>query len=356
MSFSLNLGGFKVPQFRVFDHSHEKELPPPPSQHLHPHHPPHPPHHQHQQHHNHPKHQHHNHQKQQSHSRHRQQPSKGFIYDPDGFEDSGVFSDLEELHNSSRASPFYLQDDELSDNSSLFEDSSLLDDTFIFSHRPKMATKSLADILTVTQLYAVSELKAAATASRYSASRSINDRVGLTKGDITRLSLDAIVNAANTTLLGGGGVDGAIHRAAGPELLEECEALQGCRTGQAKITEGYRLPAKHVIHTVGPVYNVLDPKHSARLLRSCYEESLKLAVREGIKTIGFSGISTGVYGYPSRDAAEVACDTVRRLLAAEASSLTRVVFVAFDEKDMAAYREAIPKYFPDTPAPEASSH
>uniref|UniRef100_A0A0B7K285 Macro domain-containing protein n=1 Tax=Bionectria ochroleuca TaxID=29856 RepID=A0A0B7K285_BIOOC len=162
-----------------------------------------------------------------------------------------------------------------------------------------MATKSLADILTVTQLYAVSELKAAATASRYSASRSINDRVGLTKGDITRLSLDAIVNAANTTLLGGGGVDGAIHRAAGPDLLDECEALQGCRI-------------------VGPVYNVLDPKHSA------------------------SGISTGVYGYPSRDAAEVACDTVRRLLAAEASSLTRVVFVAFDEKDMAAYREAIP--------------
>ncbi|KAK7222050.1 hypothetical protein V2G26_010053 [Clonostachys chloroleuca] len=205
-----------------------------------------------------------------------------------------------------------------------------------------MATKSLADILTVTQLYAVSELKAAATASRYSASRSINDRVGLTKGDITRLSLDAIVNAANTTLLGGGGVDGAIHRAAGPELLEECEAL--------------KVVAQHVIHTVGPVYNVLDPKHSARLLRSCYEESLKLAVREGIKTIGFSGISTGVYGYPSRDAAEVACDTVRRLLAAEASSLTRVVFVAFDEKDMAAYREAIPKYFPDTPASEANSH
>ncbi|CAH0058578.1 unnamed protein product [Clonostachys solani] len=342
MSFSLNLGGFKVPQFRVFDHSHEKELPPQPSPRLHP-----PPH---QQHHKQP---HRNHQKQQSYSRHKQQPSKGFIYDPDGFEDSGIFSDLEELHNSSRASPFYLQDDELSDNSSLFEDSSLLDDTFIFSHRSKMATKSLADILTVTQLYAVSELKAAT--SRYSSSRSINDRVGLTKGDITRLSLDAIVNAANTTLLGGGGVDGAIHRAAGPDLLDECEALQGCRTGQAKITDGYRLPAKHVIHTVGPVYNVLDPKDSAKLLRSCYEESLKLAVREGIKTIGFSGISTGVYGYPSRDAAEVACDTVRRLLAAEASSLTRVVFVAFDEKDMAAYREAIPKYFPDTPAPEANS-
>jgi O-acetyl-ADP-ribose deacetylase len=203
-----------------------------------------------------------------------------------------------------------------------------------------MAVKSLAQIPTLTRLYELGSLKPASAVSQ--PSPTANDSVGLIRGDITKLSLDAIVNAANNSLLGGGGVDGAIHRGAGPDLVAECRTLDGCETGQAKMTAGYELPARHVIHTVGPVYFQIGPDRSEKLLTSCYDESLKVAKDNGLKSLAFSGISTGVYGSPSRDAAEVACRTVRRFLDANEGKLDRVVFVTFEQKDVDAYNEMLP--------------
>ena len=155
-------------------------------------------------------------------------------------------------------------------------------------------------------------------------------------GDITTLAVDAIVNAANRSLLGGGGVDGAIHRAAGRELLAECRTLGGCATGAAKITRGYRLPARYVIHTVGPVYS--GSASDAQLLRSCYRNSLDLARAHGLHSIAFPAISTGVYGYPKEAAAEIALMTIRAWFDAHPDAGMRVTIVSFSVQDDAIYQ------------------
>ncbi len=166
-------------------------------------------------------------------------------------------------------------------------------------------------------------------------------RIQIVRGDIAKLDVDAIVNAANTTLLGGGGVDGAIHRAAGPELLAECRKLGGCRPGQAKITRGYRLPARFVIHTVGPVWR--GGKHGEpETLADCYRNSLQLAVENEIETLAFPAISCGAYGYPIKEAAQIAFKATREFLAVS-DELQRVIFVLWGEDVYDAYREALQK-------------
>lgn len=163
----------------------------------------------------------------------------------------------------------------------------------------------------------------------------IYDRMEITREDITSLAVDAIVNAANTSLLGGGGVDGAIHRAAGPNLLRECRLLGGCKTGEAKITDGYRLPAKHIIHAVGPVWRG-GASGEAKLLASCYRSSLELAIKHNIRTIAFAAISCGVYGFPVRKAAKIAINETTRFLESH-SEIEKVLFVCFTDDVKDAY-------------------
>ena len=168
-----------------------------------------------------------------------------------------------------------------------------------------------------------------------------DDRIEIARGDITRLEVDAIVNAANTTLLGGGGVDGAIHRAAGPELLTECRTLGGCQPGKAKITRGYHLPARFVIHTVGPVWR--GGKHEeAATLANCYRNSLRLAVENGIKTIAFPAISCGAYAYPIQAAARIAMNTTDEFVA-NTDQLDKVIFILWSEEIHGAWRRACEK-------------
>jgi len=168
-----------------------------------------------------------------------------------------------------------------------------------------------------------------------------DSRIQIVHGDITKLDVDAIVNAANSTLLGGGGVDGAIHRAAGTELLAECRALGGCEPGKAKITRGYRLPARFVIHTVGPIWRG-GKRDEARILANCYRNSLQLAVDNEVKTIAFPAISCGAYGYPIEQAAQIALETTREFLAAT-QNIHRVIFVLWGDDVYDAYREALQK-------------
>lgn len=164
-------------------------------------------------------------------------------------------------------------------------------------------------------------------------------KIELIKGDITMLKVDAIVNAANNSLLGGGGVDGAIHRAAGVGLLEECKLLDGCETGQSKITKGYSLPAKHVIHTVGPIWKGGINKEDA-LLEACYQNSLNIAIANNCKSIAFPAISTGVYGYPKKAAAEIAKKAVQNILNKN-NSIETVIFVIFDTENYEIYSQML---------------
>jgi len=164
--------------------------------------------------------------------------------------------------------------------------------------------------------------------------------VELVLGDITKQKVDAIVNAANTSLLGGGGVDGAIHRAAGPRLLEECRKIGGCPTGEARITQGYDLPAKYVIHTVGPIWRG-GTRNETILLRNCYSNSLKLAAQYNVRSIAFPSISTGAYGFPIEAAAKTAVETVRQAIATP--MLERVLFVCFSKSDYSVYEHLLGK-------------
>jgi len=165
-------------------------------------------------------------------------------------------------------------------------------------------------------------------------------KISVLKGDITKLAVDAVVNAANTSLLGGGGVDGAIHRAAGRELLEECRKLNGCKTGEARITKGYKLPAKFIVHTVGPVwYGGTD--NEEKLLHKAYFNSLHLATQNLIQTIAFPNVSTGIYSFPKQLAAEIAVVTVKDFIALNPGVLNEVIFVCFDDENYKIYLDKL---------------
>ena len=171
----------------------------------------------------------------------------------------------------------------------------------------------------------------------------MKEKIRIMEGDITRQAVDAIVNAANTSLLGGGGVDGAIHRAAGPELLEETRQIGGCPTGEARVSKGYRLPAKWVIHTVGPVWSGGNRNEEA-LLAGCYRNSLRAAVDVGARTVAFPSISTGAYRFPLRRATEIALTETRRFLEQD-NTLREVVFVCFGKEVLAAYQDLFQQVF-----------
>ncbi|KAJ4355253.1 hypothetical protein N0V95_003083 [Ascochyta clinopodiicola] len=227
-----------------------------------------------------------------------------------------------------------------------------------FSRQSEMASSvPLDEIPTLTLLYKLKKIETAVeSVPTYKPNATYNDRISVIRQDITTLAVDSIVNAANTSLLGGGGVDGAIHCAAGPELLDECGTLGGCETGSAKITDGYELPADKIIHAVGPIYWNKSKDEAASLLASCYKTSLQLAVENDCKSIAFSALSTGVYGYPSGEASLVALETVRRFLEdeEEADKLDRVIFCNFLQKDEDAYFKNIPTFFPPITAVHAN--
>ena len=170
--------------------------------------------------------------------------------------------------------------------------------------------------------------------------KDIIEKIEIIKGDITKIKVDAIVNAANRSLLGGGGVDGAIHRAAGRELLKECETLHGCDTGDAKITKGYNLPCKYVIHTVGPIYKAGNSNED-KLLYSCYKKSLEILIKNNLRTIAFPAISTGIYGYPKEEAANIACDAVIDMLKNYGDKIDQVWFVCFGDIDYEIYKRLL---------------
>jgi len=212
----------------------------------------------------------------------------------------------------------------------------------------------LKDIKTIAQSYKCGALKAVApTRCLWRPDPDLLERVSLYQGDITKIEVDSIVNAANRSLLGGGGVDGAIHHAAGPRLLEECRGLNGCVTGQSKITRGYDLPALHVIHTVGPIYDRQERVERAAQLASAYRTSLAVAVENSIRHVAFPSISTGVYSYPVPDATRIALHEVRTFLESEyGNELERVIFVVWSDRDKDIYESLIPEYFPPGEKPK----
>jgi O-acetyl-ADP-ribose deacetylase len=203
---------------------------------------------------------------------------------------------------------------------------------------------TLSEIPTLTRLYRSRALFPSQTATTHTPSKSLNDILSHIRYDITKLQVGSIVNAANESLMGGGGVDGAIHSAAGRQLLEECRTLGGCSTGDAKITDGYNLPAVKIIHTVGPIYDEDEHDESEQLLRSCYRRSLEVAVEHGQRSIAFSAISTGVYGYPNNAAAHAAIDEVAKFLRRDdnVSKFERVIFCSFMIPDVRAYERFLP--------------
>jgi len=210
--------------------------------------------------------------------------------------------------------------------------------------------RSLSEIRTLAEVYAAT--KQVAPSNAKASNPGLLSKISFWQGDITTLEVDAIVNAANKRLLGGHGVDGAIHRRAGPALLAECRTLNGANTGESKLTKGYNLPSKYVLHAVGPIYAAYDEGESAGLLASCYRESLKLAVQNNINSIAFPAISTGIYGYPIRAATHIALDTSLQFLESPSGAqIERVIFVTFSDMDFSVYRDIIPKYFPPSPPP-----
>ncbi|XP_026773426.3 ADP-ribose glycohydrolase MACROD1 isoform X1 [Pangasianodon hypophthalmus] len=187
----------------------------------------------------------------------------------------------------------------------------------------------------------------------YKANDELNQKISLFRGDITKLEIDALANAANKTLLGGGGVDGAIHRGAGPLLRKECSTLGGCETGEAKITGAYGLPAKYVIHTVGPIAHGTVGETERRALRDCYYNCLRTATENQLRTVAFPCISTGVYGYPPEQAVEVALKTVREYLEDNPAQMDRVIFCVFLKSDEDLYKSRLPAYFPQDAFPKS---
>jgi len=218
-----------------------------------------------------------------------------------------------------------------------------------------MPIRRPSDIPTLAQTFVAANIRASDPPAPHH-NPALLHKVSIWQGDITKLEVDAIVNAAKNSLLGGGGVDGAIHRAAGPMLLDECRTLGGAATGEVRITEGYDLPAYHILHAVGPIYSKSNDAQCASLLAACYRNCFKLAHENQLTSIAFPSISTGEYGYPIRDATHIALAETRKFLdSASGQNMNRVIFVVFSDTDREVYHDLAPLYFPPSPPPPAYS-